>query len=126
MAKELAELPKVVRAEAVGKPGYDEASKSIVLNIAVTVNDGAYADFVKRSTALLDKINVGKDSTLCSGVPHTGVPADSQRYSRELTEREGRVLVGPNRPADGQTWALWMLSSMDRQAVKIALARVSR
>lgn len=67
LAKELAQLPKVLRADVVGKPGYDETSKSMVVTIAVTANPTAYADFVKRATLLLEKISIARDSVLLVG-----------------------------------------------------------
>jgi hypothetical protein len=69
LAKLFEELPKIARAEVVGKPKLSDDGKGLNVEIVVRADVKAYADFVTKSTKLLDKIAIGKETHLFAAVP---------------------------------------------------------
>lgn len=73
LAKLFADLPKMVRAEVVGKPKLSPDGDSVVVEVGVGIDQKAYGEFVKKAVPLLDKVATAKDSILLTGEASTAV-----------------------------------------------------
>lgn len=84
IADEFQDMPqKLITAEIVGKPRYDEKTKKAIVAVRLAVDETAYESFVARLTKVLD--GVGGPSFTISSVK-TGTRTDSNSREERLSE----------------------------------------
>ncbi len=122
LEKELAELPKLLLAEVVGKPQYDESSASMVVGVAVSVDAAKYGAFAKRLTGLLDKSSLAKQSVLLAGQADKNA---ARKGGLVLDHKQVSVLgaLEVDKLPGVKSWTLWVLTFMDDQAVRMRWSR---
>lgn len=129
LEKELAKLPKLLQAEVVGKPKYDENTASLVVDIAARVDSAKYGEFVKSATALLDKVSLSHDSVFVNGEVNDRFARRGERRSFILRDEKGdnrapenlsnvtMRSTGKNHP--GKRWSICLLTFIDGQNLRM-------
>jgi hypothetical protein len=117
--KALAELPKVLVAtpRPATAADYDEAARLLRVDVSVQADAEKYAAFLKRFTALLDRISLDKSSVLLEGRPG-GDPRLSLEGGPVMVCPNGLALTGPDLNQVARSWCIWVLTRLDGQGTR--------
>lgn len=119
LAKLYAEIPKLARAEVRGKPELAADGKGLAVDLVISADPKAYAEFAKRATALLDKLALNKDSVLLTGTALSdiaGAYTYQQPFGASPDTIFGKPDLGPKTP---RGYAIWMVSFADESRQKM-------
>lgn len=107
-AKLLEDLPNLMQAEIVGKPRLGD-NDTIRVDVRISVHQQKYGQFVKKATALFDKICIAKDSVVLRAAPSAserGIMVYDRRASSLFTKPD----LGERTP---KGWTVWILTCLD-------------
>jgi hypothetical protein len=119
LAKLYADLPKLVSATCQGQPRLTPTRDGVAVDVVVSVDRTEYARFVRRATALFDKVATRKQVKVLVGGPAVATPAIPGKKAGPITpapkQRVRLPDVAIQDPAAPKGYAVWIMTDMNFQ-----------
>jgi hypothetical protein len=116
LAKLYADLPKMLYATSQGQPRLTPARDGVEVDVVVSVDRNEYAKFVRRATALFDKIATQKQLKLQVGGTAAAAPVTKKKIGPGTQAPKERVRlpdVPIQDPAAPNGYAVWIMTDMN-------------